>query len=153
MLRTFRIAIAALIAVAGTAQTGCHEAATPARGLELQVSPDIVRIDPGSGIVVIKYAVRNTADVDLVSTFRPDVQVEQVPGAWTTVIDSLGMYIQPSLGATLVPRGGTVEQATARYLGAGRFRLKALYWQNDPTGVTVPGSSHEAVSNVFTVAP
>jgi hypothetical protein len=153
MLKTIRMAIAVLIAAAGITQTGCHEASTPARGIELQVSPDIVRIDPGNRLVVIRYAVKNTADVDLILVSRPDVQSEQAPGAWATVVDSLGMYIQPSLGGTVVSRGGTVELVSAHYLGAGRFRLRAPYWQNDPTGVTVPGSSHEAVSNAFTVAP
>ena len=104
-------------------------------------------------MVLIRYTLANTAQGDLVSSFRPDLQVEQSPGSWTTVVDSLASYIQPSLGGTSVPRGKTVEQIVDRYTSPGRFRLRTSYWQNDSKGITTPGTSREALSNVFTVLP
>ena len=52
-----------------------------------------------------------------------------------------------------MPRGKTVEQIVDRYTSPGRFRLRTSYWQNDSKGITVPGTSREALSNVFTVLP
>ena len=153
MLRPFRIAIAGLVAASAIGQIGCHDGSSQTRGLEIEVSPNTVRADPVNGMVLIKYAMSNTTEEDLVSSFIPDVQAEQSPGSWTTVVDSVVLYIQPNLGGTAVPRGSSVESIALRYIGPGRYRLRTSYWQNDSRGITVPGTSREALSNVFTVLP
>jgi len=153
MLRPFRIAIAGLVAASAIGLFGCHDGSSQVRGLEIEVSPNTVRADPANGRVLINYAMTNTAQADLVASFIPDVQSEQSPGSWITVIDSVVLYIQPSLGGTPVPRGRSVEQIVASSVGPGRYRLRTSYWQNDAKGITVPGTSREALSNVFTVLP
>jgi hypothetical protein len=153
MVRPFRIAIAGLVVASGIALAGCRDGSSQRRGLEIQVSPNAIRAEPASGIVLINYAMTNTAEGDLVASFIPDVQSEQSPGSWTTVVDSLVLYIQSSLGGTSVPRGRSAEQVVARSIGPGRYRLRTSYWQNDSRGITVPGTSREALSNVFTVLP
>ena len=153
MHRRLRPSIAAYLVVMVIALLGCGDGSAQAPELDIEVRPDTARFDLEAQSVRIRYAIRNTAGVELLAS-SPDLQQEGTPGSWTTWVDPNSRYIQDVLGPTMsvaLAPGYAADFVTYRQLGAGRYRLRVLYQRSGQTGVNNPGMSIEALSNVFVV--
>jgi hypothetical protein len=144
LARAFIIAIVTLQA--------CGAGSEQARELEVTVSPDTMRVIPQDGTVFIKYTLRTTAEIELLTRLGPEVQAELSPDAWTTLVVPGKADIQSGLRGIVLQQGYSAELGVNRQLQPGRYRLLMTYRPSQPS-VTATGPSIDVVSNRFVVLP